>query len=85
MNKVHELKTQPKYFNQTLKGNKPFEIRINDRKYKVGDTIILKEWEGTSFSGRELHGKITYILKSFCGLTGGYVAFTLDIYKKIYN
>ena len=27
---THELKTYPKYFQETIEGNKPFEIRKND-------------------------------------------------------
>ena len=27
---IHELKTYPKYFEETLKGNKSFECRLDD-------------------------------------------------------
>ena len=40
---AHELKTYPKYFQETIEGNKPFEIRKNDRNFQVGDVLILKE------------------------------------------
>ena len=40
---IHELKTYPKYFQETLNGNKPFECCLNDRGFQVGDTVILKE------------------------------------------
>lgn len=43
---THELKTYPKYFQETIEGNKPFEIRKNDRNFQVGDVLILKEWDG---------------------------------------
>ena len=33
---THELKTYPKYFQETIEGNKPFEIRKNDRNFQVG-------------------------------------------------
>ena len=42
---THELKTYPKYFQETIEGNKPFEIRKNDRNFQVGDVLILKEWD----------------------------------------
>lgn len=40
---THELKIQPKYFRAILDGKKNFEIRKNDRGYKVGDKVVLKE------------------------------------------
>lgn len=81
---THELKTYPKYFEQTLKGNKGFEIRLNDRNFKKGDIVILKEWDNIKFSGREIHAEIKYMLDDkFVGLANGYVAFQLGIYKII--
>lgn len=37
--KLHELKIKAEYANAKLKGIKPFEIRKNDRDFKVGDII----------------------------------------------
>ena len=51
--KIHELKTYPQYFQQTWNGNKPFEVRLNDRHYEVGDIVILKEWDNIKYSGKE--------------------------------
>lgn len=42
--KIHELKILPQYFEEVLKGNKTFEIRKNDRDFKIRDILILKEW-----------------------------------------
>ncbi|ORJ53953.1 RNA-binding protein [Levilactobacillus brevis] len=60
---THELKIQPKYFNAVLMGTKTFEIRKNDRGYKVGDMLILKEWipDIQIHTGKELARKVTYI------------------------
>ena len=78
----HELKLNKIYFEKALNGKKPFEIRYNDRDYKVGDEIVLKEWDD-GYTGREISGKITYILNSaFVGLARGYVAFTYEADKK---
>lgn len=75
---IHELKTDYKYFKETLGGNKTFECRYNDRDFQVGDTVILKEWyDGTGYSGREIRGEITYILEKFAGLGEGWVVFSL--------
>lgn len=47
----HDLKTDPKTFQDTWEGKKTFEIRLNDRGYDRGDTLILRE---TKHSGAEM-------------------------------
>ncbi|MFK4941218.1 DUF3850 domain-containing protein [Lactococcus petauri] len=42
--KTHELKLDVKYFNEVKNGTKNFEIRKNDRDFKVGDILILKSF-----------------------------------------
>lgn len=63
----HELKITPDYFKEVLKGNKRAELRIDDRGFKTGDIVLLKEWKPKlkKFSGRGTHVKITHILR--CG------------------
>lgn len=51
MHRIHELKDDPFTFNATASGLKSYEIRFNDRNYRVGDYLILKE---TKFSGEEM-------------------------------
>ena len=48
---VHELKTDPDAFKNVLCGRKNFEIRRNDRYFKVGDLLLLHE---TVSSGEEM-------------------------------
>ena len=76
---THELKTYPKYFQETIEGNKPFEIRKNDRNFQVGDVLILKEWDNIKYSGREIGAVVRYVLRDFIGLQEGYVALGLQI------
>ena len=40
----HELKTWPELFKQVVTGQKTFEYRINDRNFKVCDTLCLREY-----------------------------------------
>lgn len=43
---VHNLKTWPRFFDMTLHGLKPFEIRTaHDRDFRVGDVLRLVEWD----------------------------------------
>jgi len=39
----HQLKLGEKYFDAVKNGIKTFEVRRNDRDYKVGDTLVLEE------------------------------------------
>ena len=59
--KTHELKILPEYFDAVISGRKRFEIRKNDRDYKVGDQLILKEWSQDDYTGDSYKAKITYI------------------------
>ena len=42
--KLHELKTVQPYFDMVWDGEKPYEIRKNDRDYEVGDLLWLREY-----------------------------------------
>lgn len=71
----HTIKILPEYFNATAAGKKAFELRKNDRNYQVGEKLQMKEWNGTEFTGREIHCYITYILpEGKFGLSEGYCA-----------
>lgn len=58
---VHILKSWPKFFNPIATGERMHELRRDDRSYRVGDQLLLKEFEPISavFSGRECLVKIT--------------------------
>lgn len=72
---IHELKISPKYFEDVKSGKKRFEIRKDDRDYKVGDLITLREYENGQYTGREIKNiPIRYILLDATeyGLMDGY-------------
>ena len=58
---IHKLKILPLYFEAVALREKTFEIRVNDRDYHVGDTLLLKEWENDDYTGREISRYVNYI------------------------
>ncbi|EPB6723331.1 DUF3850 domain-containing protein [Vibrio fluvialis] len=61
---VHELKILPEYFALQISGEKRFEVRHNDRDFQIGDTVILNEWDGESYTGRCITVVITCMFTS---------------------
>lgn len=57
----HDLIIAPEYFDAQLHDMKRFEIRKNDRDYRTGDYLNLKEWDGHQYTGNELTVYIIYI------------------------
>ena len=80
----HELKTWPEWYEPSLNNDKPYEIRKNDRDYKVGDVLHLREYRPAkygfpgSFTGRSMRRDITHILPGGkFGVQEGYVILSL--------
>ena len=75
---THELKIEPKWFELVSSGTKKFEIRFNDRGFKVGDTLLLREYDprkkkAERYTGRELTVEVEYVFDEKFGLLSGYV------------
>jgi len=62
---VHELKTWTKYFQLVASGEKPFELRLNDRGFVTGDELLLRDYNPytQTYTGHILRRKITFVLK----------------------
>lgn len=79
----HVLKCWPEPFAAVLDGSKRFEYRLDDRGFRVGDTLCLREYvpqdvDGPhGFTGREITASITYILDDGFGLPRGYCILSL--------
>lgn len=75
--KIHVLKTWPDYFKLIKSGKKTFELRKNDRDYKVGDRLDLMEYDPNKeeFTGDHIHVFITHILSDnpFIDLKGSVI------------
>jgi hypothetical protein len=90
---IHELKTWPEYFKPLLEGTKTFEIRNNDRNFKVGDFLILQEWEPNKkvYTTRSVGAVVNYILESNIdvnygldlGIKPGYVVMSITVIQEV--
>ncbi len=49
---IHHKKIKAKYFEKVMTGKKPYELRINDCDYRVGDFIVLNELQKNGYTGR---------------------------------
>lgn len=78
MSKVHPLKTWPEFF-EVVGRSKTFEVRKNDRDFKVGDILWLQEWsEKEGYTGRDRKFTITYLLEGGqFGIEKGYCVMSL--------
>lgn len=45
MCKLHKLKTIQPFYDEVIEGIKKFEVRLNDRDFKVGDQLRLLEFD----------------------------------------
>lgn len=66
---IHDLKTEQPYFDLIVSGKKTFEVRRNDRDFKLYDILNLQEYipfkfiNPLGYTGREIKVIVTYILK----------------------
>jgi hypothetical protein len=60
---THELKTWHIYFQAIWDGLRLFEYRKNDRDYRVGDILWLREFDisNNKYTGREIKRKVLYV------------------------
>ena len=77
----HELKTWPEFFQQIVTGEKTVELRKNDRDFKAGDTLYLREYRPDLqiYTGKETRVTVTSLLKNFVGLKRGYCVMSVKL------
>ena len=76
---VHQLKTLPEFF-KVVGFLKPFEVRRDDRGFKVGDILWLQEWtEKGGYTGLSKKFKVSYILRGVeWGIMEGFCVMGLE-------
>lgn len=83
---THAVKTWMNFYSDQEKGNKMFELRKDDRPYKVGDFFLSQEFDSKSdtYTGKEETYVISYILRNAegFGLKEGYCIIQLVPYDR---
>lgn len=61
--KTHVVKSWTMFFSGIIDGSRTSDIRFNDRRYAVGDTMLLREFDPVkgAYTGREQPVVITYL------------------------
>ena len=79
MTTIHKLKIDPKWFAAVEARTKTCEVRKNDRDFRVGDILLLQEWND-GYTNRECLVRVTHVLHDFDfkGLADGYVALSFS-------
>ena len=82
--KYHTLDTWPVFFEAVISGLKTFEVRKDDRGFKVGDCLTLIEYDPHTEkrSGRMQTFRISYKMGGGAfGLENGYCALGIEAMK----
>lgn len=78
--RTHALKTWPVVMDALLTRAKSFDVRRDDRGYRVGDMLIQREWDPATgdYTGRSMRAMITYLLPGGqFGIEAGYVCMSI--------
>lgn len=76
---MHELKISPSNFSDVASSRMSFQIRKDDRNYKIDDYIYLREYDEDTYTGRSLPARITHLLSEAEGLQKGYVLLNIKV------
>lgn len=82
--KVHDLKTWPKEFNAIFNHEKTAEYRLNDRDFKQGDALLLREYDPgkAKYSGGTVIARVTNIVYGLAfGIPEDYVVMSIQVMR----
>ena len=82
--KLHQVKIASQFFMDVCIGRKTFELRKNDRDYKVGDLLEMFEYKDGKRTERAVRAWISYILENYKGLEDGYCILGINVTSEWY-
>ena len=62
---THDVKCWPEFFCAIEDGTKPFDLRLNNRNYAIGDVCLFREYDPNKndYTGRSIRRLITYVME----------------------
>lgn len=82
---THELKTWPAHFANVWLGVKTFELRRNDRDFREGDRLHLREWspETESHVGPSIVADVLHLIRGpLFGLEAGFAILSICVRER---
>lgn len=88
---THALKIWPTPFRDLQEGHLTFQVRQDDRDYRSGDVLVLKEFEPVEgeptmslhpegrFTGQEIRRQVNRVFRNLPGVVAGYIVMTLSV------
>ena len=83
---IHKLKTVNPYFNDIWNRIKNFDVRLNDRDFKVNDYVLLREFDPTTLNKylfREILCRIYYIFEDSKFLKKNIIIIGIHIIERV--
>ncbi len=75
---IHDLKQDTRFFADSISGIKNFEIRFNDRNFRAGDILLLRERFFITYTKRWATFPVKYVLSdTVWGMQEGFVIMAL--------
>lgn len=77
---VHELKCWSEYYGRVADGSKTFEVRKNDRGFKTGDVLRLREFNRTMecYSDQQCDVRVLNVYSGLPGVHEGHVVMSIE-------
>lgn len=82
---THHIKCWSEFFQYIIDGTKTFEVRFDDRDYKVGDYLMISETKRGDHmpTGRHIKVKVTYLMRGGkFGVADDYVVMSIKKVEK---
>lgn len=81
----HSLKSHKEPFQALWDGIRTFDVRVNDRQYTVGDSIMLSEYDNHEYTGRVIGAYVKYMIQGEWGLPNNVCVLGLEVWARTFD